>query len=598
MMYSKLSRRILAGAAALLFLSSSAQAALSGTYTVCANGSCDYITIGAAISDLKTGGVSGPVIIQIGAGTYNEAFTIGSITGASATNTILIRGNGSSGSNRTIINGTPVQASTRTQNAAVVNLLDAEYVSLKEVRVINPTNTDYAAAVLMYGCTNSAVDFGVIAEGSRITTDPAFPFKHNVGLLVRRNTNCTVNSVNTNYGVSNTARIDTNTNLTVKFCSFNAIGWAGLGDNYNGVYSRANNGITFTSITSKGGQGKLGTALASLNDRGFTLSQSQLVQSNGSQALNINAELYNGAVYEIYNNYIVYTAPTTVSGVAVYINEGYYGATTSGNSEGVDMNFYHNTLWSNALGDGLAPGLLMQYVVSSSVSNRTSFANIGNNLFFSQGKQKGTYQNGNFLAKYPDYTNFDFMGYNVYRNAGGSHLKVGGVIITLNSGNVNGQNHLTSLDTLYGSTDYNVALSFDLSKPNSRRLSAQGPRSPKSYGLNNDNESHKRCVATPTIGADEFTNTYTCPASIAATGTPLETGWDVTLLGNPTAEAFRFISSEDAVATLWTLTGAQVGSINAQAGYVNTLGEGMPAGQYILRVATQTGVKNLSVVKL
>ncbi|MBD3246338.1 MAG: hypothetical protein GF333_04940 [Candidatus Omnitrophica bacterium] len=66
-------------------------AALSGTYTVKQDGSGDYLTIVAAVSDLESKGVSGAVTIDVYSGTYMSQVDIGEIPGASAANTIAIQ---------------------------------------------------------------------------------------------------------------------------------------------------------------------------------------------------------------------------------------------------------------------------------------------------------------------------------------------------------------------------------------------------------------------------------------------------------------------------------------------------------------------------
>ena len=64
--------------------------ALSGTFSVGSGG--DYATMAAAISDLNSRGVCGPVVFEVVAGTYtNSEFTINEFSGSSATNTVTIR---------------------------------------------------------------------------------------------------------------------------------------------------------------------------------------------------------------------------------------------------------------------------------------------------------------------------------------------------------------------------------------------------------------------------------------------------------------------------------------------------------------------------
>jgi hypothetical protein len=65
--------------------------ALSGTYTIGGN-SPSYFTFTDAVTDLKSKGVSGPVVFNVRADVYFERISIDPVAGASATNTIVFKG--------------------------------------------------------------------------------------------------------------------------------------------------------------------------------------------------------------------------------------------------------------------------------------------------------------------------------------------------------------------------------------------------------------------------------------------------------------------------------------------------------------------------
>ena len=65
------------------------QQGLSGTYSIGSTGA--YSTIGGAIADLNTRGICGPVTFNIANGSYNEQDSIGTVSGASAINTITFQ---------------------------------------------------------------------------------------------------------------------------------------------------------------------------------------------------------------------------------------------------------------------------------------------------------------------------------------------------------------------------------------------------------------------------------------------------------------------------------------------------------------------------
>ena len=79
----------------VLLFAVSANAQLSGTYTISSNNADnpDYSSFSAAASALSAG-VSGEVIFQVSPGTYEEYVTINSISGTSSTNRVIFRGMG------------------------------------------------------------------------------------------------------------------------------------------------------------------------------------------------------------------------------------------------------------------------------------------------------------------------------------------------------------------------------------------------------------------------------------------------------------------------------------------------------------------------
>lgn len=64
-----------------------------GTFTIDPSGNGDFTSFTAAVNALNCG-ISGPIKFNVKAGTYNERITIGSILGASSTNTITFSGDG------------------------------------------------------------------------------------------------------------------------------------------------------------------------------------------------------------------------------------------------------------------------------------------------------------------------------------------------------------------------------------------------------------------------------------------------------------------------------------------------------------------------
>ena len=120
---------------ALLSIGSVSGTAMSGTYTVC-NSACSYSTINGALSALKSNGVSGPVIISIASGKWNETLSItSSITGVSSKNTVTFSG---AGTFSTII----------TSSSTVISISSSTYITFKHLEVdMTSSSSGYAVSL-------------------------------------------------------------------------------------------------------------------------------------------------------------------------------------------------------------------------------------------------------------------------------------------------------------------------------------------------------------------------------------------------------------------------------------------------------------------
>ena len=131
------------------FLTTFAQAQLSGTYTINSNASQNpsYTSLSAAASALSAG-VSGQVIFEVAPGTYEEYVTINQITGASATNRIIFRGMGAD--NQQVV----VTSNAGYTDNSTLKLDGADYVTFENMTI---TTTSTAKAVLLR--FNGQVDY-------------------------------------------------------------------------------------------------------------------------------------------------------------------------------------------------------------------------------------------------------------------------------------------------------------------------------------------------------------------------------------------------------------------------------------------------------
>jgi PKD repeat protein len=149
-----------------VFLSAGASAQLSGTYTV--GGSGTYASFTAAVNDLTSKGVNGPVIFKVAAGSYNESITIPAITGASATNTVTFTGAGVGSA------GTRIYYSLTSSGSAVITLSSASYITIDHMTIENTNSSgsyypNPATVMMSYDFYNTISNCNIIAPNSSST---------------------------------------------------------------------------------------------------------------------------------------------------------------------------------------------------------------------------------------------------------------------------------------------------------------------------------------------------------------------------------------------------------------------------------------------
>lgn len=119
---------------------------MSGTYTINQQGSGNYASINAAISDLSNRGINGPVIFNINAGIYTEQINIPAINGSSSTNTILFRSTNSDTSTTRIT----YTSGSNNQNY-VIRLFNAAYIKFQNLSIFAGNNFDYPRVIMIDG---------------------------------------------------------------------------------------------------------------------------------------------------------------------------------------------------------------------------------------------------------------------------------------------------------------------------------------------------------------------------------------------------------------------------------------------------------------
>ena len=122
-------------------------AALSGTVTInsgAGTGGTNYQTWNAFATDINAQGISGPLTVNVVAGTYNEQVVFNQIVGATAANKITINGNGA----------LLTFNSSNFNQPATLGMNGADYFVIKNLNV-QATNSNYAHGVQLYSTADN-----------------------------------------------------------------------------------------------------------------------------------------------------------------------------------------------------------------------------------------------------------------------------------------------------------------------------------------------------------------------------------------------------------------------------------------------------------
>jgi hypothetical protein len=167
---------------------------LNGAYTI-GGTTPDYPTIQAAAAAVQTGGISGPVVFNIRPGTYAEKVDIGTVTGASAVNTITFKAEnndstsviitdnaGGGGANYTfhifgtdylIIRNVTIQRPGADVNSRVISIgSNPKYLQIRNCIIqADLTNTSDEASSLIHFPLGSLNDSGITISNNILIGD-------------------------------------------------------------------------------------------------------------------------------------------------------------------------------------------------------------------------------------------------------------------------------------------------------------------------------------------------------------------------------------------------------------------------------------------
>ncbi len=165
----------------LLFATGARASGMSGTYTIDASGSGNYTTFKAAVSDLASNGVAGPVVFNVTSSTYTENVSVGSITGASSSNTITFRGAGrgstiltSSGTTvkvaaYTIFDQMTISTSGSSTLISAANSVACSFTNCNLTGTVNSSayliNAQSQLSLTVYNCELYGGEYGIYFQG-------------------------------------------------------------------------------------------------------------------------------------------------------------------------------------------------------------------------------------------------------------------------------------------------------------------------------------------------------------------------------------------------------------------------------------------------
>ncbi|MCB9230265.1 MAG: right-handed parallel beta-helix repeat-containing protein [Bacteroidia bacterium] len=132
---------------------------MSGTYTI-DNGlptsGTNYNSFTDAAAALNSCGINGPVLFNVAPGTYTEAFSISSIPGSSATNTVTFDG--------LDVDSVSVEYNYSTTNFAIIELNGADYVTFRNIQVKATGNYGYCFKLTNQADHNTIEDCRILAS--------------------------------------------------------------------------------------------------------------------------------------------------------------------------------------------------------------------------------------------------------------------------------------------------------------------------------------------------------------------------------------------------------------------------------------------------
>lgn len=287
-----------------------AYAQLNGTYKI-GGATPDYPNLVAAVNDLNTQGVSGPVIFDIRSGTYTGQATIKNITGASNVNTITIKSE-TGNRNDVTIDFAPTAAAT----SFIIRLENSSYVTIKDLTVTTTAATFGRLIEFVNSASNNIIE-NCMLDGAGTSSNMSCIFGDDFkgsNNTIRGNT-----FTRGYYGISLSGTSATLANATKNTVIEN--------NTFDDVYYYSNNlyyqhNLKFrnnTIIKTTNGT-HYGARIYYCND-GLEVSNNKILLDGTGTRYGLYA-YYNDGLMTINNNEVRITNATSAYGIRTYYNDG------------------------------------------------------------------------------------------------------------------------------------------------------------------------------------------------------------------------------------------------------------------------------------
>ena len=440
--------------------------ALNGSYTIdpAGSGSYNYTSFTNAASDLNSYGVCGAVTFNVADGNYTQQMSLGSITGTSASSTVLFKSKNND-SSKVILTYASSSSST---NNYTLQLNGADWVTVKKITVQRTGASTYGTVIDIRNGSNNNVllnnRFSGIKNTTTATTDQTVIYSgqdNDTNILFQ---NCLIRGGS--YAVYMQGASSGSHESGIQFLN-NTV------DSFyeHGIYLYESNNATINSNTITGrSNASTGAAGIFVNDCDGRLRvfKNYVVMNNGGNG--IWAGYCDGSSTVpgiIANNFFSIAGSSTAYGIYATNYSTY-------------QNFYYNSVnITNTNSSCFAGYFYYQY-----------YSNFENNIFANKG---GGYANYVYPVSYissSDYNDVYSSGGYLYDWDNSSYSSVA----NLHSSYTSKEGSSVSADPFYTSNT-------DLHVDNVLLNNVATPIS----GIKDDIDGQTRSVSTPDIGADEFT---------------------------------------------------------------------------------------------